>query len=78
MSKSIKMCLSKAKSLDQFKQGVSLRISKRDERLPSWVGLLCTMFVTIISIYYLAMRFNVLVNYYGTNVTVVETEDAIP
>ena len=36
------------------------------------------MFVTIISIYYVGMRFFVLVNYHGTNVTVVETEDAMP
>jgi hypothetical protein len=78
MNKSTNKCISKVKSFDQFQQGVSLRISKQYENLPSWIGLFCTIFVTIISIYYLAIRFSVLANYYGTSVNVVETEDALP
>ena len=66
-----------AKSFDQFKQGATLRISKQSEALPSWIGLIFTLPVAVISLFYLSLRWTTLVNKLGTNVTVVETRDKL-
>ncbi len=63
------------KSFDVFKQRVSLRSSKQSETLPSWIGLICTLPVVVISLFYLSLRWNALYNKLGTYITVVEDQN---
>ena len=77
MNRNTKKCLTMAKSFDQFKQGVTLRSSKQIQSLPSWIGLLFTLPVAVISLFYLSLKWTTLVNKLGTVVTVVETRDKL-
>jgi hypothetical protein len=43
------------KAWDLFPQGVSLRVSKNNETMPSWAGLLFSLPVYVITIAYLVV-----------------------
>jgi hypothetical protein len=57
---------------------VSLRTSKESETLPSWIGLFFTVLVIGVSSVYLLLRLDVLMNFKETDITSLETKNALP
>jgi hypothetical protein len=50
-------------NFDFFKQGIQWRVDTKYERLGSGLGLIMTAMVAIVSLYYLILRYDVMINH---------------
>ena len=65
-------------AFDQFQQKVRLRTSRQSQTLPSWMGLFCTILVVVLSLVYLSLRLDILVNHGDSDVANLKMKNAFP
>ena len=65
------------KKIDQFDQGVSMRVSKQEATLTSCLGACCSIPLFVITLIYMVQRYEAMVGYLDSNIQQVYKADTL-